>query len=306
MTSEEARPILLIVDDIPINIQILAGELREEYQIKIATRGEKALEIARVEPSPDLILLDIMMPEMDGYEACRRLKQDPRTRSIPIIFITAKGDVEDETLGFDLGAADYITKPFQLPVVKARIRTHLSLKRKTDLLEQLAFLDGLTDIPNRRRFEEVLKDEWRRAMRSGQPLSLVLMDLDNFKAYNDEYGHAAGDACLIQVAQALKRSLKRPADFVARYGGEEFVAILPDTDRPSASFVAERMRAEIEALAIPHAPFQLYDHITLSLGVATILPDRVHSPVDLINSADRMLYAAKTDGRNQAKAIHIE
>jgi len=290
---------ILIVDDMPINIQVLADALKSDYRVRVATTGPRALEIAGSDDPPDLILLDVMMPEMDGYEVCRRLKSDASTSEIPVIFVTAKHDVLDETLGLDLGAVDYITKPFFVPIVKARVRTHLNLKMKTDLLEEMAFLDGLTHIPNRRRFDESLRLEWRRAARVREPLSAVMLDVDFFKPYNDHYGHGAGDLCLRRIAGALIACVSRPTDLVARYGGEEFMALLPNTDEDGAARVAERMRAAIDALRLPHEHSGIGDHLTISAGYATIRPDVGDNPSSLCEAADRALYRAKSGGRNR-------
>jgi diguanylate cyclase (GGDEF)-like protein len=305
MDATTARQIILIVDDVPINIQVLARALKSDYDVKITTKGEKAIEIASSENPPDLILLDIMMPGMDGYEVCRRLKNNPKTLHLPVIFITAKGEVEDETAGLALGAVDYITKPFHLPIIKARVKTHLHLKRKSDMLERLASLDALTDIPNRRRFDEVLRVEWNRAKRTATPLSLILIDLDYFKSFNDNYGHAAGDECLYRVAQTLSGCLKRAGDFCARYGGEEFVVVLPNTSTEAAIAIAEDIHKHIELLNIPHARSIVSDRVTASLGAATVVPGGDITPDSLLNAADGMLYKAKKAGRTQVKGLML-
>lgn len=303
--DEAIKQKILITDDIPANITVLGEVLREEYEIIIATNGEKALEIAASEDSPDLILLDIMMPGMDGYEVCRRLKEDEKTIGIPVIFITAKNEIDDETRGLDLGAVDYITKPFQIPIVKARVRTHLELKRKNDILENIAALDGLTGIPNRRQFDETVQREWLRCLRQGVPLSLIMMDIDFFKKYNDAYGHTAGDECLRRVALALKSSVRRAADLMARYGGEEFAAILPDTHSEGAAFVAERIRSSVESEGIPHEYSEVADHVTLSVGAATKIPQMDSTASEIIEAADRMLYEAKDGGRNSVRSTDL-
>jgi len=298
MESAHDKPTILIVDDMPINIQVLASALKNLYNIKIATSGEKALQIAS-DSHPDLVLLDIMMPGMDGYEVLRRMKNDIRTIDIPVIFVTAKGEVDDEVNGLDLGAVDYITKPFQVPIILARIKTQILLKQKTELLEKLVFLDGLTHIPNRRWFDETLEKEWGRALRNNTPLSLIMSDIDHFKNYNDNYGHAVGDDCLRSVAKQLDQSLNRSTDFVARYGGEEFAFILPDQEIKGACMLAEKIRSNIESLNIAHAHSPVSDRITLSLGVATIIPERTSNIRMLIEKADAMLYKAKDAGRNR-------
>jgi diguanylate cyclase (GGDEF)-like protein len=282
----------------PTNVKILGEALRPSYDIVVATNGRKALEIAQTQ-RPDLILLDIMMPELDGYAVCRLLKEDDRTKNIPVIFITAKDQTDDELRGLEMGAVDYITKPFQVTIVKARVRTQLDLKRKYDLLESMVSLDGLTEIPNRRRFDEVLEQEWRRMQRAGQSLAALMIDIDYFKNYNDAYGHAAGDACLKAVARALSQSLHRPADLMARYGGEEFAAILPETNAAGALALGEKLRLNVENLRIPHEHSSAAAYVTISVGSASALPAGGGPASALVEAADAMLYKAKQAGRNQ-------
>ncbi len=301
MIDREEMHTLLIVDDTPENIKILMETLKDEYKIIAATSGERALEVAASEENrPDLILLDIIMPGIDGYEVCRQLKDNDDTRNIPVIFVTAISEVMDETKGFRLGAVDYITKPFHPPIVKARVHAHISLKVKTDMLEQLASLDGLTNIPNRRKFDEMIVHEFKRAHRYNIPLSVILIDVDKFKQYNDNYGHATGDTCLKKVAKALQKCVNRPYDFIARYGGEEFIVILSDADAKGAETVAMTMKQAVEDLAVTHEFSPVADHITVSMGGATVYPyNECESPIEIVEAADKMLYKAKRMGRNQ-------
>ncbi len=300
-TATASKPIILIVDDTPTNIQVLAEALRADYRVKVAGGGKVALDIIAKQGPPDLILLDVMMPDMDGYEICRRLKQNPATQNVPVIFVTARSDTLDEELGLRLGAVDYIAKPFHLPIVMARVRNHIALKIKTDLLEAHALLDGLTNIPNRRRFDQQLDIEWKRGLRSGEPLSLLMLDIDHFKAYNDNHGHGAGDDCLRKIAAALAATAVRPGDLVARYGGEEFVVLLPDTDEDGALQIAERLRSHVETLQIPHGHSATAACVTLSVGLASAVPLSNlsnNSPASLLDKADKMLYRSKQAGRN--------
>lgn len=302
MTDTQQRPMILIVDDVPINVQILAEALSSIYRIKVANNGLDALKIAQGQ-QPDLILLDVMMPEMDGFEVCRRLKEDALTHKIPVIFVTAKNAESDEERGLNLGAVDYITKPFVIPVAKARIRNHIRLKQQADLLESLSLIDALTDIPNRRRFDEALVSEWKRAVRDATPISLLMIDVDHFKKYNDYYGHGAGDVCLQTVAAELAKGVLRPGDLVARYGGEEFVVILPETDQESALQIAERLRERIEKKALPHVCPSADSVVTISVGVASQnkIPEYFLSKI-LVDAADNALYLAKERGRNRVCA----
>jgi len=302
--SATEKPRILIVDDERFNLNTLHGLLKDDYKIMVATGGEQALRAA-LTGRPDLILLDINMPGLDGYEVCRRLKDDPVTGSTPIIFITGLADADDETKGLELGAADYITKPFNLSVVRARVRTQLRLKQQSDLLESFAFRDGLTGLANRRAFDDRSSAEWNRCLRSGLPLSAIMIDVDHFKLYNDSYGHARGDECLREVAQTLALRVQRAGDLVARYGGEEFVVLLPGTDHASALGVGESLRSAVEALGMEHRASKVADHVTISVGVATSSPAGRGGVPGIIEAADGMLYACKTAGRNCVQGVDL-
>ncbi len=293
------RDKILIVDDERFNINVLVDLLGADYDTMVAKNGVHALKRVQSATRPDLILLDIMMPAMDGYEVCRRLKGDPRTEDIPVIFISALNQVGDEEKGLELGAVDYISKPISPALVRLRVRNHLRLKHQSDVLRDLSNFDGMTGIPNRRRFDQYLEQQWRHALSNELPLSLTLMDIDFFKLYNDHYGHIGGDDCLKQVAAALARATHRDTDLVARYGGEEFVCLLPGTDARGAAIVGERLRNAVLELEIPHEYSSVASYITLSLGVATRAPDAAESGTALVEQADRNLYIAKEQGRNR-------
>lgn len=290
---------ILLVDDEPANLELLTETLEQQYQVLVAINGERALRLSLLDPQPDLILLDVVMPGMDGYEVCRRLKADPKTAKIPVIFITSKHALNEEHKGLELGAMDYIAKPFNLSIVQARVRNNINLKKMTDLLEEQAMIDGLTCINNRRHFDEVLEQEWRLALRNKTPLSLIMTDIDFFKRYNDTYGHGQGDECLKKVASSLAHAIQRPTDIVARYGGEEFMALLPNTDTEGAYTVAESFRSHVESLQLPHINSEAAPVVTVSVGVACITPNTSISSNDILKQADQKLYQAKAKGRNQ-------
>ncbi|MGQ5521717.1 diguanylate cyclase domain-containing protein [Chitinimonas sp. PSY-7] len=300
LDAPEDRPCLLLVDDQAINIQTMYQIFHNDHEVFMATSGTQALEFCQ-NKQPDLILLDVIMPDLDGYEVCRQLKQDPLTQDIPVIFVTAQDNPTDEEKGLDAGAVDFISKPVNPKVVRARVRTHLTLKRQSDLLRSLAFVDGLTGVANRRNFDETLASEWRRSLRSGQTLSLIILDIDFFKRYNDHYGHQAGDLCLRAVANALRKCINRSHDLVARYGGEEFVCILPETPLSGAETMAHEMELAVRQLGIAHARSDIADVVTISLGVASAPNPRDEGPEKLISTADNLLYAAKQAGRGQYK-----
>ena len=289
------RPRLLIVDDQPVNIQALHRVFADDCQVLMATDGARALQVCR-DRQPDLVLLDVQMPGMDGHELCAELKADPMLRAIPVIFVTAQDRPEDETRALDAGAADFITKPFNPTVVRARVRTQLTIKAQADLLRELAFIDGLTGVHNRRHFDDRFLAETRRAQRTRSPLAVALADVDHFKRYNDALGHLAGDDCLRRVAAALRSCLRRPTDLLARYGGEEFVCLLPDTDLAGAIGVAQLMEETVRGLALPHPGVQ--GRVTISLGVAAGIPT-----AGLLDAADRALYLAKAAGRSRVSWV---
>ncbi|MBA5608112.1 diguanylate cyclase [Duganella sp. FT3S] len=420
---------ILIVDDAPDNLGTLRKMMVQQgYQTFVATSGERALQIAR-RVHPDLILLDVVMPGMDGFETCRQLKSHAATQRIPVIFMSARTETEDVVAGFDIGAVDYIGKPLRMAEVCARVRTQLQIrsnsenqeeqaerlrtivnnmaeglliiesdgriqftnpacdkylgyqenelagrsitellnpmvaqeyldyferyaaapqtahnhgtreviirhrngssvcmdltltpmylrqplfigllhdithhKQSEDALQRAAMVDPLTMIANRRHFDAFLEKEWQRALRSGMPLSLVVLDVDHFKLYNDTLGHPAGDACLQQVAQAIASHALRPTDLAARYGGEEFVLLFAETDADSAYLLAESIRAHVESLQLPHPRSPTSPWITVSIGVSTIQPHQLDSTESLFVAADRVMYVAKESGRNQVQA----
>ncbi|MCE3262205.1 MAG: response regulator receiver modulated diguanylate cyclase [Pseudoduganella sp.] len=421
--------VILIVDDAPDNLSVLRKLMVEQgYQTYVANSGERALEIAR-RVHPHLILLDVIMPGMDGFETCRQLKSHPATEDIPVLFMSARNEQEDVVTGFELGAVDYIGKPLRMAEVCARVRTQLQIRFATetqqeqaerlrtivnnmaeglliieadgriqftnpacdqhlgymaqelagksitdllnplvadeyleyfaryaanpetahshgtreviirhrtgksvcmdltltpmflrqplfigllhdithhklseDALQRAAMIDPLTKIANRRHFDSFLEKEWQRAMRTGAPLSLVVLDVDHFKLYNDTLGHAQGDVCLQQVAQAIGAHALRVTDLAARYGGEEFVLLFAETDADAALQMAESIRTHVESLRIPHPRSATSPYITVSIGVATLCPSPSDNIESLFVAADRAMYVAKEEGRNQVRA----
>ncbi len=292
---------ILIVDDEKINRDILVALLKPFYSIMVAKNGEQALKAAsRENGKPDLILLDIQMPEMDGYEVCQRLQSNPDTSNIPVIFVTALGSIEEESKGFEMGAVDYIIKPISYPVIRARIKTQLQLKHKTDLLEKYGVIDDLTRIPDRRAFDNALDDEWKRAIRFFTPLTVVLMKIDHFTAYKNLNGSAAGDNCLKQVAIKLSAIATRPGDTVAHFGDGEFCAILPNTKLDGVKMLAEKFRSTVEEMQMEHGDSAVGPHITITVGVATSIPEQEISSQSLLDTAQENLNQGKEYGCNVA------
>ena len=313
---------ILLVDDDPGTIQLLARILSDWANLRFATNGEDALRVAR-EWRPDLILLDAEMPGMSGFAVCEALKADPVLADVSVIFVSSHTEPEFEIAGFELGAVDFIAKPIRAALVQARVKTQLRVKRMTDELRRIALIDNLTGVANRRHFDETLDREWRRSRRSGQPLSLLMIDVDHFKGFNDRYGHPAGDACLRSLAQALTSVILRPADLVARYGGEEFVVLLPRTPRAGAEHMALVIVEAISGLDIAHEASSTARYVTVSVGVAcydaeskcSVSPSTVPRSSDdmrrfccledLVHAADKALYSAKHSGRARARLLDI-
>jgi len=303
--NNEALPIILIVDDTPSNIHTLSKILKSEYRIKISTSGQSVLALVKENPNIDLILLDVVMPGMDGYDVCKALKQNSFTQKIPIVFVTGKDAPEDEAYGFSLGAADYITKPFNPATVRVRVKHQLELKAQKDALEKLSMNDSLTKIRNRGFFDAYYESAFKEVLREGGVVVVLMMDIDYFKPYNDHYGHGEGDVCLQRVAQALKASLQRPSDMVARYGGEEFVAVLKHIGFEGALSVAHALKNAVEALAIVHEHSSVAGHVTISIGVAFKTLDSALNAKEVMKKADEALYEAKAQGRNKVVGYEV-
>lgn len=295
--SEESKSRVLVVDDEMLNLHVLYNTLKEEYTVFTANSGEKALEKARDE-KVDLILLDVVMPGMDGFDVLVKLKESNDTRNIPVIFITGLASAKDETKGLFLGAVDYIVKPFNTDIVRARVKTHLKILKQMRLIESLGMIDSLTDLANRRRFDQQIRIEWARATRERTYISLLMMDVDNFKSYNDTYGHPVGDALLQTLGRTFKEKAKRTTDLVARIGGEEFAVVLPGADLEGAVLVGENIRLAVEGLGVPSG-FDPEKPVTISIGAAAIIPDKDNRIEDFIKSCDELLYTAKKTGRNK-------
>lgn len=310
---------ILLVDDDPTVITVLGQVLQEYGRVRFACTGPEALRMLQQFPI-DLVMLDIELPGMNGFEVCGTMKASPQLAEIPVIFITGHDDVEHEVKGLQLGAADFVTKPPRPAQVSARVAMQLRLHEMTKALRKAAATDPLTGVANRRHFDEAIQREWLRAQRTGAPLSLLMIDVDYFKAFNDHYGHLEGDQCLRQVARALARVVHRPADLLARYGGEEFAILLPDTHGRGGCSVARYALQEVRSAQLQHAASPISGQVTASVGVSALevfdhedrgghrrdpMIESRDAVTDLVDAADQALYAAKAGGRNHARYLSM-
>ena len=292
------KEIILIASDNEDSIAQLTNALNTMYQVEITQSVQWIVDSCQDIQSPDMVLLDSDLTNADTYEICTTLKDNPKTQNISIVLFSTSEDPKYEVKAFDVGANDFFALPRPPEVIKARIRVLLRNKRVTDLLEQFSRLDSLTEIPNRREFDRLLEKEWMNARRIHAPLSLILLDVDFFKRYNDNYGHLDGDQCLKELAQIIEKSIRRPHDTVARYGDEEFVVILPNTDINGAIKVAEQIQNNLKSEPITHEFSDVENHITVSQGISSITPHGKFNPLNLLDAADNALYSAKENGRN--------
>jgi diguanylate cyclase (GGDEF)-like protein len=314
---------ILIVDDDPGLVQVMNQILSQVASLRFATNGQDALRLAR-ESAPDLILLDAEMPGMSGFQLFEALRLAPELANVPVIFITGHSEADFEVSALEMGAVDFIVKPFTASLVLARVRTQLRVQHMAAKLSRLALTDTLTGVANRLRFDDLLQREWRRSRRGGDPLSLLLVDVDHFKLYNQVHGRAAGDACLQRVADALARVCRRPADFVARSGGDELTVLLPQTDRNGAGFVAHAILDAVAALAMPHGKSPTHRNVTVSIGIGaydelsacwtgagtdlrreSAVPPLACAATDLVLAADQALRLTKRVRRAQAGVCDV-
>lgn len=302
---EFKKPTILVVDDMTTTLLLIHDLLKDTYEVKIAKSGTKALEILESQNDIDLILLDIEMPDMNGYDVCKRIKNNETIKNIPIIFITGRTSQEDEEYGLNLGAIDYITKPFNKAIVKLRIKNYLDLKIKNDMLEKLSMYDGLTNIRNRRFFDETFEKTFNEIKRDKKSLAVLMIDIDFFKPYNDNYGHGQGDETLRKVAKALEKTIKRASDFVARYGGEEFVILLKDIKKDGVEAVANNLLNAVRELKITHEFSKIENYVTISIGASFYNSNSDITKLELLLKADETLYSVKNSGRNNFAILEV-
>jgi diguanylate cyclase (GGDEF)-like protein len=296
--NDNKQPLILIIEDNPSDLRVLGNLVNHLGEVIFATSGESGLILAQ-HRKPDLILLDVELPDINGFKICSELKKLHETEDAAVIFVTASNDEHSEVAALEAGAVDYICKPYVAQIVRARVKTHLTLKKQASELQELANKDGLTGVFSRRYFDYQARVEINRHARQCSPLSLVLIDVDHFKSYNDHYGHLKGDWCLKTIAQTLQSNSRRPGEFVARYGGEEFVAILPNTNYREAEKYGRWICERVRSLALPHENSPMGRYISISAGLITITPDPTTMLDTLITEADKALYQAKHNGRDQ-------
>ncbi|WP_141049599.1 GGDEF domain-containing response regulator [Aliarcobacter cryaerophilus] len=302
---EFKKPTILVVDDMTTTLLLLHDLLKDTYEVKIAKSGTKALEILNAPNDIDLILLDVEMPDINGYEVCKILKNNEQTKNIPVIFVTARNSEEDEEYGLNLGAIDYITKPFNKTITKLRLKNYLELKMKNDMLEKLSMYDGLTNIRNRRFFDETFEKTFNEIKRDKKSLAVLMIDIDFFKPYNDNYGHGQGDETLRKVAKALEKTIKRASDFVARYGGEEFVILLKDINKDGVEAVANNLLNAVRELKITHEFSKIENYVTVSIGASFYNSSSDITKLELLLKADEALYNVKNSGRNNFAILEV-
>jgi len=307
-------PRILLVDDDPVTIETLRRALLGLGTIYFASRGAEAVRLLS-EVRPDIVLLDAELLDLTGYQILDALRSNPELADVPVLFVTRHGEQEIEQAVLERGAVDFITRPVRPAIVAMRVKTQLRLKEANDRLRELASIDPVTNLANRRAFDEMLAREWRRCLRNRKPVSLVMVDVDRFKRFNDHYGHAKGDQCLTAVAGALRGCVHRPFDLVARYDGEAFVMLLPETDTAGVLQVGQRILSTLAAIALPHAASDVSSHVTVSVGASSYdaacaswlgIQDETFAVVDpgvdsadLLAAANLALYAAKRRGRAQ-------
>lgn len=306
MTINSELADILIIDDDTAVVIALNKALKKIGRIRFATDAKQAFTMIE-DTHPDLILLDVELPDVRGLEVCTMLKNNPETENIPILFITSHTEMGFEEKVFDVGAADYIGKPLQPRVVAARVQTHLDYHRAISLLEKLAHTDSMTALYNRRTFDEQLIIESKRARREKEPLTVVILDIDEFKKYNDHFGHIEGDECIKKIALSLNDCAKRPADLASRYGGEEFALLLPNTDKAGADRLLGDLLHTIQTLNIQHAPNAIHDRVTISIGYSVLDPETEMAVNSddwfIVKEADQALYQSKHSGRNRITAF---
>ena len=302
---EFKKPTILVVDDMTTTLLLLHDLLKDTYEVKIAKSGTKALEILDAPNDIDLILLDVEMPDINGYDVCKRIKNNETIKNIPIIFITGRTSQEDEEYGLNLGAIDYITKPFNKTITKLRLKNYLEMKIKNDILEKISMYDALTNIRNRRFFDETFEKTFSEIKRDKKSLAVLMIDIDFFKPYNDNYGHGQGDETLRKVAKALEKTIKRASDFVARYGGEEFVILLKDINKDGVEAVANNLLNAVRELKITHEFSKIENYVTVSIGVSYYNSSSDITKLELLLKADETLYNVKNSGRNNFAILEV-
>ncbi|MCZ2496470.1 diguanylate cyclase [Xylophilus sp. Kf1] len=301
MNPEVIKPTVLVIDDSEYSHFIISEVLSADYRVISAHTGAEGLRMAE-EYQPELILLDVVMPGMSGFDVFQDLRSTHATAGIKVVFLTGLNSPEDEARALILGASDFITKPFNIQVLYARVATHIRQSQALIQMEKNASLDGLTGIPNRRKFDEAFYSEFERARRANLDLSVALIDIDFFKQYNDHYGHIEGDKTLKWVAQVVQSFARRPGDLAARYGGEEFALILPNLDNTHVHSIGDMLCRAVENLKIEHHYSGIGEVLTVSVGFSSCQWNTQAdlTGLQLIEKADERLYQAKAAGRNRA------
>ncbi|MBA6389978.1 diguanylate cyclase [Colwellia sp. BRX10-3] len=303
--ADEQSYTILCIDDESVNLKVLASIFKDHYNVVACKSAKQGFQHA-LQESPDIILLDVLMPEENGFELMEKLKKHPKLAHIPVIFITGLQDAEDEEKGLMLGACDYIQKPFNYSIVRARVNTHLEIIRQRNLLKMFALFDSLTELPNRRKWQQDSIDSWLSAKAKQSAMVYGIIDVDHFKKYNDHYGHQQGDVVLRKIANIIKRKLYDYNGAIFRCGGEEFYFYFPVKSNCTASTVLSVCLNSITELAIPHLAISTSCHVSVSIGAIQVIPNKNTSIEQIMQQADERLYKVKNDSRNAFSLLELD
>lgn len=296
-STERVKARILVIDDDISIIKLVVATLKDDFDVVFAKDSSKAQSLLATDTVFDLILLDVNLPELGGFELCHLIKQMPARQEIPVIFVTSRSSVDDKIKGFELGAVDFVTKPIEYPILKARVRTHVTLRQQKEQLRALSLTDPLTNLPNKRAYLQTFQAEFNEARQQNESLGLIVLDVDHFKAYNDNYGHDEGDRCLKRLAKILQRSMMHSSETAFRYGGEEFTIVVPRASQDIINNLAQRVIDNLKTESLPHAWSNCADYLTVSMGAFVGNVREFEQASDIFEIADKKLYQAKQNGR---------
>jgi len=302
--ASEQNYTILCIDDESVNLKVLASIFKDHYNVVACKSAKQGFQHA-LQENPDIILLDVLMPEENGFELMEKLKKHPKLSNIPVIFITGLQDAEDEEKGLMLGACDYIQKPFNYGIVRARVNTHLEIIRQRNLLQKFALFDSLTELPNRRKWLQDSVDYWTSAKTAQSAMVYGIIDVDHFKKYNDYYGHQQGDVVLRKIANTIKRALFNYGGAIFRCGGEEFYFYFPTEKNTTTANILTTCLHSVTQLAIPHHAINTSCRVSVSIGAIQVIPNENTSIEQVMQQADERLYLVKNSTRNAISLLEL-